>query len=210
LRTRNIAIAVLCVGVCAAVLGGIQPNQSDDFENGTAQGWSHGPLSPNPPTNVADGGPLGAGDNFLQNVSSGVFGSGGRMVMFNVFQWSGDYLASNIGQIEFDARNLGNTSLHLRVAFEGGIGTRWSSTNAVTLPAQGPWTPVVFEVSEAAMTRVGGVQTFDVAFAAVGQLRILSFQGGPSWMGQLVAATLGVDNITTSLVPVELQQFTVE
>ena len=129
--------------------------------------------------------------------------------MFNVSQWSGDYLASNIGQIEFDARNLGNTSLRLRIAFEGGIGTRWASTSGVTLAAQGPWTPIVLPISEAAMTRVGGVQTFDVAFASVGELRILSAQA-PAFNGELVDATLGVDNISVSLVPVELQQFTVD
>jgi len=44
----------------------ITSNQSDNFEDGTVQGWSEGNPSPNPPANIADGGPGGSGDNYLQ------------------------------------------------------------------------------------------------------------------------------------------------
>ena len=34
----------------------------DDFQDGSAQGWGSGAPNPNPPINVANGGPIGAGD----------------------------------------------------------------------------------------------------------------------------------------------------
>lgn len=67
----------------------VTAGQVDDFEDGTVQGWMEGAISPNPPTNIATGGPAGAGDNFLQNISvipvSGTVGR--RMAMFNTAQW---------------------------------------------------------------------------------------------------------------------------
>ena len=72
--------------VRAAVVFG----QIDDFQNGTTMGWDEGSPSPNPPVNVATGGPDGAGDRFLQTNSSGGNGPGSRMVMFNQNQWAGD------------------------------------------------------------------------------------------------------------------------
>ena len=57
--------------------------QVDNFEDGTTQGWVVGLLgapSPAPPQNIPNGGPLGAGDNYLQLTSVGGSGAGNRLV----------------------------------------------------------------------------------------------------------------------------------
>ena len=54
----------------------------------------------------------------------------------------------------------------------------------------------------------GFVQPRDLA--AVSEFRIISVQGAPSWIGDALVGTLGVDNVFASTVPVELLEFTVE
>src|SRR3712207_4557029 len=70
-------IAGLCLFTCveskAVTLG-----QVDTFQDGSTMNWQEGGNSPNPPTNVASGGPAGAGDRYLENDSSGGFGAGSR------------------------------------------------------------------------------------------------------------------------------------
>ena len=65
---------------------------TSDFESGTTDGWQVGNANhPNPPTNVASGGPDGAGDNFLQAQSNGGGGAGSRLAFFNESaDWTGD------------------------------------------------------------------------------------------------------------------------
>ena len=87
-------LVVLGLLITPASVFAIGFGQTDDFEDGTVQGWVEGAPSPNMPTNVSDGGPLGVGDNYLKNISSGGFGAGSRLVMFNQSQWQNGYLAA--------------------------------------------------------------------------------------------------------------------
>ena len=81
-----------------------QVGMIDDFEDGTTQFWTEGPPSPNDPTNEATDGPQGADDNYLQNVSSGMAGAGGKMVIINKAQWRNDFLGNGIERIQSDER----------------------------------------------------------------------------------------------------------
>lgn len=204
-------LAVLFLATALAWAGGIVANQSDDFEDGGTADWSEGGSSPNPPTNVPSGGPAGNGDHFLQNVSTGDGGPGSRQVMFNRAQWTGDFLSAGVRQIQLDARNLGATDLYVRIAIEGGPGpSQWCASAPLILPAMSGWAPAVFDLDESSMVRVSGIDDLPAVLASVSELRVLSAQSGPSWVGDLVAATLGIDNVFASTVPVELQTFTVE
>ena len=49
----------------------IVPNQFDNFEDGTLQGWGSGDPNPNPPANITTGGPAGTDDNYLRVTSIG-------------------------------------------------------------------------------------------------------------------------------------------
>ena len=200
-----IAAALFSAPAVLAVMGG----QVDDFTSGTTAGWGEGGPSPNPPTNLATGGPAGVGDAYLQNTSAGGFGAGSRMVMFNTTQWTGDYLAAGVLQIEADMANLGATPLEMRIAIVVGSNTRFGSTNGVMLPADGSWRPLVFELNSSSLTLLQGGDSLDTLLASVTELRILH-SDSPSFVADAIDATLGVDNITASQVPVELQTFTVE
>jgi hypothetical protein len=172
----------------------VDPAQVDDFEDGTTMGWEEGAPSPNPPANIPDGGPGGAGDAYLENESAGGTGAGSRMVMFNNAQWSGDYLTTGAVALEADLLNLGATELPMRVAVEGAGGGRYASLDPIVLPAGSGWQHVVFDLSDAGMVVVGGSQTLADVLSSVVELRVLA-SDVPDWNGDSMVATLGMDNL---------------
>jgi hypothetical protein len=178
----------------AAAAWAVDPVQVDDFEDGTTMAWDEGAPSPNPPVNVPDGGPGGTGDAYLENSSSGGTGAGSRMVMFNNAQWTGDYIAAGAVALEADLINLGATELPMRVAVEGAGGGRFASLDPVVLPAGSGWQHVVFDLSDAGMTVVGGSQSLADVLASVIELRVLA-SNVPDWNGGSMVATLGMDNL---------------
>ena len=135
---RSLAMVVLLLAWMPS--GAVTPGQVDDFEDGTVMGWTEGPVSPNPPTNLPSGGPAGAGDNYLRNISSGGAGPGSKLIMFNLTQWTGNYTAAGVTRIDLQMANFGAATLHMRIAIQGGaLTTRYASTTAVALPADGVW-----------------------------------------------------------------------
>jgi hypothetical protein len=189
-------IALICLLSLALPASAISLNQIDDFQDGTTMGWQEGTSSPNPPTNIPSGGPAGAGDAYVQNISSGGFGAGSKMIMFNDAQWTGSYNAAGVTRLTADMANQGATTLHMRVAIRGGPNsTVYGSTVAVDLPADGVWRPVMFDLTTSGMTLVGGADTLAQVLAGVNELRILSAEAGPSFNGDPIAATLGMDNL---------------
>jgi hypothetical protein len=170
--------------------------QTDTFQDGTTMNWEEGVSSPNPPTNVSTGGPAGSGDKFLQNISSGGAGAGSKMVMFNDVQWTGNYNGASVDRITAQMANFGSGTLHMRIALRGGPGpTIYGSTVAADLPADGIWRSVTFDLTNAALTNVGGADTLSQVLGNVTELRILSAVGGPSVAGDPIQGNLGVDNI---------------
>jgi len=199
--TIPVIFTILILGgssVYAIVFG-----QIDDFEDGTTQNWGPG-FSPNPPVNIPDGGPLGVGDNYLEITSTGVVDTAGsRLISFNLAQWLGDYPSNGVSEITMDVNNLGAVPLDLRVSIDGPGGT-FSSTSSIPLPVGSGWTTVIFPVTPTSFSSVldfSAVPGFDVTatLGGVFELRILS-SSVPSWFGDTIDATLGVDNIVAGLV----------
>jgi hypothetical protein len=188
-------LAVLALGVLAPSVSfaGVSFGQLDDFFVGTA-GWSEGAPSPNPPINVATGGPGGAGDPYVLNVASGGFGAGSRQIMFNRDQWTGDFVAAGVTRIEMKLANFGATDLAIRIAFAGGA-SQFGSTNAFALPAGDGWKSASFDLTPAALTSLVGSETVAQSLASVTEFRLLSAAGGPAFQGDGVASSLGVDSI---------------
>lgn len=188
------------LGIVAIVTSGpawaVDPAQVDDFQDGTTMGWQEGATSPNPPVNVPDGGPGGAGDAYLENISSGGSGAGSKMIMFNNAQWTGDYTTAGVASLQAHLNNLGATDLPMRVAVEGAGGGRFASLDPIMLPAGSGWQHVVFDLTEAAMVTVGGAQTLAQVLANVIELRILA-SNVPDWNGGAMAAILGMDNLAS-------------
>jgi PEP-CTERM motif len=201
--------SLIILGICIllAVAGNasaqIVLGQVDDFQAGTVMGWQEGGVSPNPPTNVANGGPGGAGDRFLQNISAGGSGAGSRMIMFNLAQWTGNYTAAGVNRITAQMANLGTKALHMRIAVRGGPGqTEFGSIGDQVLDVDGGiWHNVSFDLTNTALANISGPDSLAATLASITELRILSAAAGPAFDGDSVAATLGADNIMSVAVP---------
>ena len=162
---------VRCVIALVAVFawhiaGAVTAGHVDDFEDNTTQGWGEGVNSTNPPANIANGGPAGIGDNFLENLSTGGAGAGSRQIIFNTSAaWTGDFASAGVNIVRLDVKvDAGSEGpVQLRLAFEGGNGARWASAAAVEVPADDTWHSISLPVMESTMTNVSGGGTFTAA-----------------------------------------------
>jgi hypothetical protein len=178
--------------------------QIDTFQDGTTQGWVTallGSPNPSPPVNVPSGGPLGAGDGFLQLTSLGTLGPGGRLVAINPAQWTGNYIAAGITSISMDFKNLGATDIFLRLLFEDPMlapPVDVATTSAVFLAAGGGWTSISFSVAAANLTAISG--SVNTVLQNTTAFRIFNSQD-PTFPGPPSESILGVDNIRADGVP---------
>jgi hypothetical protein len=199
-RISIIFVIFMSCGPAYAVTSG----HVDDFEDGTTQGWEEGSgqgtPNPNPPTNVANGGPMGAGDNFLENVSSGGTGVGSKQLIFNSSaHWTGDFAAAGINVIRVDVQVDATSEgpLQLRVAFQGTNGARFISTDSIEVPADGDWHTVSLPFNASAMSEIATGATFIQAAAGVTAVRIMHRPTGLGWTGVSYDGLVGYDNIST-------------
>lgn len=198
-------LAFIAVAISTALA--IVPNQSDNFEDGTTQGWGSGVSNPNPPTNITFGGPDGANDNYLFATATGGTGAGSKLVIINSAQWTGDYITVGVQSISMYIKNFGATTLSMRVALRGPGGDFWS-VNPIVVAASSDWQPVTFSILP---TNLTGGANVNSTLSGVTSVRILhSVAGGFS--GDPVAAQIGLDNITAASqpIPVELTSFTAQ
>jgi hypothetical protein len=179
----------------AAVIAG----QIDNFEDGTLQNWTAGATNPNPPTNIATGGPAGANDSYLRLVSNGL-SAGGKLVAFNPgAQWAGDYIAAGVGAIQMQVNNQGATALTLRLMLTGAGGQVLGTVADVNVPAGSGWTSVSFPLTAANLS--GG--SFSAVMSGVTELDLVH---SPTLItvrssSPNIVAQLGVDNVTAVPVP---------
>lgn len=202
------------------VSGQLMVGQEDDFEDGTTENWQVNlipgmPVHPAPPANVPDGGPAGADDAYLLLTSVGGTGSGApepgsRLSVVNFMnQWSGNYLASGITHIGFDAINLGTSELFLRLLFEnpmtGPPTDIASSATPVSLPVGSGWTPLLFPLygpgGLAALMTASGTSDLTDLLTNTTAIRIYHDPDFGGLSGPPVVAQLGVDNITALSIP---------
>jgi len=188
----KLSLTILTILISNTILlSQVSIGQIDNFENGSTLNWEEGGQSPNPPTNIASGGPNGTDDNYLSNIAAGA-DEGSKMVMFNEAQWRGNYINQNVIGIKFHARAIGNT-LNLRIAFDGD-GGRICTINAVTITAGAAWAEYVIPINPSDFTTVSGGNNISEILQTVGTMRILS-SNSPSWQGEIINATLEIDNI---------------
>jgi hypothetical protein len=203
----------------------ISLGQLDNFEDGTFQGWRMGfnATTLSHQQNIADGGPAGAGDSFLQLVADGTAVAGGRLTVFNQLQWGGDYTAAGVTAIAMDLKNISSSeTLNLRLAVNGGfrdasfniVGGVFVTAASISLASGSDWTRVVFSlkpedlVVPADVGRSSNVLGNDVqaTLSHVQEVRLLN-SAIPDWDGLPVVATLGVDNIHALPLPPALVLF---
>ena len=221
-RMRNGLCALLLVQ--SSLAAGVTSTTFDDFSDPTLplQGWDMGraDITATHMSNVSDGGPAGAGDNFLQVISDGdtdgIIRAGERLTFFNRLQWTGDYLSAGITAIAMDLKNFSSTeTLNLRLAIEGGttvdVGGLFATQSSISLASGSDWTHVVFSLAPADLVPVSGNSgvTGNDVMAALGnvvELRLLN-SATPDWAGTPVGATLGIDNIHVVPLPPALGLF---
>ena len=194
--------ACLCyLPLASAVMVG----QVDDFESGT-QGWTAGGFNPageqfppNPPATVA-GGP--SGDYLVVTSEGGPGGPGSKLTTFNLAQWAGDYTASGVTDITFDAINMGVGDLDLRLMI---VATDFTSTvvttNSESLDAGSGWQNLTFGVEASDFTALGAS---DIGFvlANAAALRIIHNPiAGVTAAAPPIQTQLGLDNISAVPLP---------
>jgi len=182
------------VNFLTAAAYAIIPNQVDNFQDGTVQNWTSGSLNPTQPT-VLPGGFGGASDIFLRATSTGSITAGGKLVFFNISQWSGNYITANIVNISMRVRNSGSNLLQLRLAFNGPAGW-FVSTNPINIPPDGVWKLISFSIHPADLTGTGDA---NVTLSGVTALRILH-NSTANFTGEPVVGQLDVDDITAVAV----------
>lgn len=175
---------VTTMSFCAAAHA-VSLFQTDNFSSGTTEGWGSGGPNPNPPMVIANGGPAGDGDAYLQLTSNGMGGSGGRPVVFNQTQWAGDYLSAGITAIALDVANFGATDVNLALRVEGSGGI-FSTVVPVSILAGSGWQQIMLDLDDAALA---GGSDLQATLANTTRLRFED-PGAP------FVATIGLDNIT--------------
>jgi hypothetical protein len=199
IQAATLIAALIQAAPATAVIFG----EIDTFEDGTTENWRVPPIHPSPPQNVTDGGPLGAGDNFMLLTSlggppQGVF-PGSRLAVFNTDQWTGNYIAAGVDRITMDVRNFGSVPLSLWLLLSSAMNVPPGddiavSSVAVPLPAMSDWTPVEFPIGPGDLTALEG--SVNDALMNVNQLWLFHhFAMQPEFPPDPIAATLGVDNI---------------
>jgi hypothetical protein len=199
-----LAFAIAAGAFSANAHATITFGQLDDFQDGTTMGWQQGFNATHPTSNITDGGPNGAGDHYLSNVSIGGFGASSRQVMFNNVQWTGDFNTAGVTRITAMLANFGSTTLYMRIALEGGpTFSQYGSTNAAVLaPDGGAWHPETFDLTTGSMSLISGSDSLAATMSSVVQFRMLSSQVGPTFQGaDAVQSTLGVDNARALRLP---------
>lgn len=196
MRSRGFVLSIVGVVLSALVPAGASPTlgQVDTFQDGTTDNWQTGRAGQ--PQNIASGGPAGAGDSFLEMISTGTGGPGSKPVILNRLQWSGNYLAAGVTEVDMDLKNLGNTPLTMRwvVQSQLGISPGYASTTGFALAADGAWHHAAFLLDTAHLTPIDSPAALSSVLANVQEARILS-SSVPDTGGDTIAATIGVDNV---------------
>jgi hypothetical protein len=188
-----LALALPALLSVSLVAQAIELGQIDDFQDQTTMNWAHGIANAHAPRVVADQGPEGTGDHALAVSSSGGFGAGSMIVMFNRSQWTGDFLEAGVTAISFHLRHVSGPNASVRVALQG-PGGRFATTSAIQVDSGTGWDHHTIDITPENLTGVGATGTAEQTLAAVNEMRLLSATN-PSWTGDPVEMELHFDNI---------------
>jgi hypothetical protein len=198
------ACVALAALLCADVQGQITLGQIDNFQSLDTLGWTMGPNSIQFPIVISSGGPLGNIDAYLDVASTGTGRANSKMITYNAAQWTGNYVTAGVTGITTQMADFGSSPLFMRIAIQDSFGSEYGSSTAVMLPADSQWHSVNFDMTPAGLTLIQGGSSATQALSNIGVLRILSAQNGPSFMGDTIQATLGIDDIAAVPEPASL------
>ena len=183
--------------------GAIVFGQTDTFQD-PSQGTMNWVNGASMVERIATGGPMGAGDAYLQVTSIGGGGPGSRLVAQNysfppvVSQWTGDYIAAGVNEIEFDLSNQSQVTLSIRLAFKTEVqnGSPGYLSLPVIVAAGSGWQHFSISLAPADLTPIGGPAPYETFFQnGFAEMRFINEAGASNLNGDPVVATLGIDNI---------------
>ena len=152
MRFRPLSARLAWMGLLALTLfarpaAAVTLGQIDDFQNPTVQFPTFRWLGSSV-VNLANAGPLGAGDNALE-AANGSMG----ITVFNEVQWKGNFPAAGITQIRMDVQNPNAFDLKLRIGISKGAhplpmggGAVYVTAQSQTVLTGGAWQTVTFDV----------------------------------------------------------------
>ncbi len=185
--------------VSLSVQGEITLGHMDDFEDDTNQNWFFGTdsgPSGSPPSVITD---ADTGNTFLMVDANGS-NMDGKLVIQNSNQWTGNWTAAGIKNIEADLKNFSSQPLEIRLAIvnldeNGEITGGCASTIGVpVLPNSVDWQHVTIPVDAGAFS-CSLYADIDDMLTNVSMLRLLH-NTDSDYHGEEVVAQLGVDNLT--------------
>ena len=170
----------------------VTAGQTDNFQEGTVANWTGGGGE----TNVATGGPAGAGDKYVS------FAANSNLATYNLNQWTGNYTAAGVNDVSADLLDLPSQQpLSMRIVVFGPTGSRWTSTIAVAIPADGVWHHAVFSLRQVDLINVLNTgDTYAQTMAGVSRLMFRHDTTGSSGGTNFVGSG-GLDNPTAVLAP---------
>jgi cysteine-rich repeat protein len=137
-RSDDAVASITIPPACTFVVRG---PQIDTFDAGLA-GWTYGQPTEAGLSRVAAGGPQGATDAYLRRVSTGGSGANSKLVLYNSAQWAGSWT----GRRSVYAYARASAPLVLRLSVEGSGGVEAASTVGRSVPADGRWHLLRFDV----------------------------------------------------------------
>jgi hypothetical protein len=185
----------MCVLAAAAACGVVSSARAvilftpDTFTDGTVQEWYGGDTVMN-----VDNGQGGTADRYITVATNSGGSAGSHLATHNAeLRWSGDYISAGVTAVQVDMRNLGSTTLQMRLVLFG-LGNRWTSNTAVTLTPGSEWQHLTFPVSQSSLAHVLGAATYTDSLSNVTQIMFRHDGGTPSSGGETINGTLGIDN----------------
>ena len=164
---------------------------SDGFSGESTEDWEGS--GPSPPLIIADGGPNGAGDGYLQVTSIGGEGPGSHLAVFNSAQWAVDYITMGITAIAVDLNNIGDTLLQIRLLLKGN-GGEFVSLKSEMLKSKSGWQSLIFSIEGNDWLKLSGDTSIEQALSNVTQLQIFH-NPEANFPGPNIVSALGFDNI---------------
>lgn len=189
---RALIMTAGTLALCGSRALAVSAGQTDNFQDGTVANWTGGGGT----SNIATGGPAGAGDKYVQ------FAANVNLATFNLNQWTGDYTAAGITDVSADLLDLPSQQpLSMRIVVFGPTGSRWTSTTAISIPADGNWHHAVFSLRQADLINVLPTgDTYAQTLAAVSRLMFRHDTTGSSGGTNFVGSG-ALDNPTAVAAP---------
>jgi hypothetical protein len=118
-------------------------------------------------------------------------------------QWTGNYVAAGVTEVEMDVANFGTSSVSMRFALKSGT-LRTSPGYVLTTPLVEPpdhvWRHLIIPLDAAHLTPINSPAPLATFLTNVAEARVLN-SAAPSLMGDAGTFVFGVDNIHAFAIP---------